>query len=317
MKVQDQHQIKPETQSCQTSVIASCGSLKITCEDNIALLARTKNESIDIICIDPPYLYLKNQKLEREFDEKKFFEECKRILTKDGFIIMFGRGISFYRWNCALSDLGFIFKEEIVWNKGYNSSPVTPINRYHETISIWSKGASINNSIIPYIEAKIDFSKIHSDLKRILSGLNNPVDFEDLSNYIKTGEVNFKEKNKTQGNNTTVQSEMKQQGQAVKTLQAVVKGMKEQSIININRDHYTSIHPTQKPVRLLERLINLCLPDKPKIKITVADFFGGSMSTMEAVYNLGLNGISCEIDKEYFDKGIERINNHVAQQKLF
>lgn len=38
---------------------------------------------------------------------------------------------------------------------------------------------------------------------------------------------------------------------------------------------------------------------------------------MEAAYNLGLNGISCEIDKEYFEKGLERIENITNQQKLF
>ena len=99
--------------------------------------------------------------------------------------------------------------------------------------------------------------------------------------------------------------------------QAVTIGMNEKSIIKENRDHYTAIHPTQKPVRLLERLLMLCAPNKPKQEITVADFFGGSFSTMEAAYNLGLNGISCEIDKEYFEKGLERIKEITNQQKLF
>lgn len=319
MKVQDQHQIKPNTQSCQTSVIASCGSLKITCEDNIALLARTKNESIDIICIDPPYLYLKNQKLEREFDEKKFFEECKRVLTKDGFIILFGRGISFYRWNCILSDLGFFFKEEIIWDKRMTSSPVSPISRVHETVSIYCKGiSSLRKEKVPYIEQKeFDLSSVVADVKRIKSALNNPVDFDEILSFLEKGEITQRDDLKTIGRNVTVQSKLKLQAQSLKTVQAVSNGMREKSIISILRDHYTSIHPTQKPVRLIERLLKLCLPDKPNKSIFVADFFGGSFSTMEAVYNLGLNGISCEIDKEYFDKGIERINNHVAQQKLF
>jgi DNA modification methylase len=305
-------------QLLETAVIASCGSLKITCEDNIELLSRTENESIDIICIDPPYLYLKNQKLEREFDEIKFFKECKRVLTKDGFVIMFGRGISFYRWNCVLSDLGFIFKEEIVWNKSQGTSPVTPITRVHETIAVFGLGkAVIKNARVPYLEHKIhNISSLIGDVKRIKSALGNPIEFDDMIKFLETGNVRIDENTRTLGKNTTVQTKMKQQSRGVKTLQAI-KGMKEKSIIIEIREHYTSIHPTQKPVRLLERLINICLPDKPKTQITVADFFGGSMSTMEAVYNLGLNGISCEIDNEYFEKGIQRINNHVAQQKLF
>ena len=81
------------------------------------------------------------------------------------------------------------------------------------------------------------------------------------------------------------------------------------------RDHYSAIHPTQKPVRLLERLLALVIPDKPKNEIMVADFFGGSFSTMEAVFNMGMNGISCEIDKEYFEAGKQRIES--LQPNLF
>ena len=33
--------------------------------DNLEIMAKMPDESIDVICIDPPYLYLKNQKLNR------------------------------------------------------------------------------------------------------------------------------------------------------------------------------------------------------------------------------------------------------------
>lgn len=107
--------------------------------DNLEIMAKMPDESIDVICIDPPYLYLKNQKLERPFDEQKFFTECKRVLTKDGFIVMFGRGSSFYRWNTILEDLKFNFKEEIIWNKRRITSPALALGRLHECISIFSK----------------------------------------------------------------------------------------------------------------------------------------------------------------------------------
>ena len=108
--------------------------------DSEVEIRKIPSESIDIICMDPPYLYLVGQRLERPFDEQAFFTECKRVLTKDGMIIMFGRGESFYRWNTILSSLGLKFKEEIVWNKIYTSSPLLNISRVHETISIFSKG---------------------------------------------------------------------------------------------------------------------------------------------------------------------------------
>ena len=78
--------------------------------DNSELMPKLADESVNVILTDPPYLYLKNQKLDRPFDEQRFFSECRRVLKKDGFIVLFGRGTSFYRWNCILADLGFCSK---------------------------------------------------------------------------------------------------------------------------------------------------------------------------------------------------------------
>src|SRR5690606_15929102 len=74
---------------------------------------------------------------------------------------------------------------------------------------------------------------------------------------------------------------------ACNVMQSIDAGMNEKSIIKQVRDHYTSIHPTQKPVRLLERLLALVIPqDKPRHEIAVTDFFGGSFSTGEACSNM-------------------------------
>lgn len=50
--------------------------------DALNLIKHVENESVDCVLTDPPYLYLKGQKLERDFDENLFFTECKRILKK-------------------------------------------------------------------------------------------------------------------------------------------------------------------------------------------------------------------------------------------
>lgn len=87
------------------------------------------------------------------------------------------------------------------------------------------------------------------------------------------------------------------------------EGVIEESLITVSREETkNSIHPTQKPVRLLERLLALVIPkDKPRNEVVVADFFAGSMSCMEAVHNMGMKGIATEIDQEYFEKGKQRI----------
>ena len=114
--------------------------------DCIELMKYLPDESVDVICTDPPYLYLKNQKLDRHFDETEYFNQVKRVLKKDGFIILFGRGTSFYRWNTILADLGFTFKEEIIWDKSYLTSPLMALSRVHETVSIHTKGCLLYTS---------------------------------------------------------------------------------------------------------------------------------------------------------------------------
>ena len=326
--------------------------IKLFNEDNKDLMARLPDESIDVICIDPPYLYLKNQKLERPFDEQLFFSECKRLLTKKGFIIMFGRGESFYRWNTILADLGCIFKEEIIWNKSHCTSPLMNLSRVHETVTLFTKGkGTINKVKIPYLEMKgHDIESIIGDIKRMRSILKNPKSLVAVENFLENNTRDISDEWKA--NNISISSDITKEKREVSVVRGFKDGLNEKSIIRTDRiecetftkfgvnadkrktgdrcanavqsmtfgineksiikqvrDHYSAIHPTQKPVRLLERLLALVIPDKPKNEIVVADFFGGSFSTMEAVFNMGMQGISCEIDKEYFEAGKKRIDN--------
>lgn len=191
-------------------------------------IKRIPDNSVDCILTDPPYLYLKNQKLDRPFDEQALFSEFKRVLKPTGFVVMFGRGTSFYRWNTILAELGFEFKEEIVWDKSYTSSPLMPLSRVHETIVIYTKnGGFINKVKVPYLG-------------------------------------------------------------------------------------YKAIHPTQKPVRLLERL--LALTTQPGD--VVLDPFSGSCSTAVACINTERKFIGFEIDSEYYEAGIKRLKEVFSEPKL-
>jgi site-specific DNA-methyltransferase (adenine-specific) len=270
-------------------------------------LRNLSNNSVDCILTDPPYKYLKNQKLEVDFDEEAFFNEAKRVLKNDGFIVLFGRGTSFYRWNTILANLKFVFKEEIIWNKEYTTSPVHPLSRTHETISIHGlKKSKINISRIPYIESKChNLDSIIRDIKRVQSGLNNPKSFSELLLFIESGTILYNQ-GKERGSKTTVHGVVKEQDRSVKTLQAISTGLKEKTIITINRDHYNTIHPTQKPVRLIERLLALTTKEGD----LVVDPFAGSCSTGLACKNLKRSFIGIELDEEYFNLASNRIIQH-------
>jgi len=73
------------------------------------------------------------------------------------------------------------------------------------------------------------------------------------------------------------------------------------------------IHPTQKPVALYKWLLDKYAKQGDKI----LDTHLGSMSIAIACHDYGFELDGCELDKEYYDKGIERVRNHVSQTKLF
>ena len=67
----------------------------------------------------------------------------------------------------------------------------------------------------------------------------------------------------------------------------------------------TGLHPTQKPVPLLEYLIKTYTNEGD----TVLDNCMGSGSTGVACVNLNRNFIGIELEEEYFDIANERINH--------
>ena len=72
-------------------------------------------------------------------------------------------------------------------------------------------------------------------------------------------------------------------------------------------------HPTQKPVALYKWLLDKYAKQGDKI----LDTHLGSMSIAIACHDYGFDLTGCELDPEYYAKGIERVQRHVNQLKLF
>jgi site-specific DNA-methyltransferase (adenine-specific) len=270
--------------------------------------------------------------------------------------VLFGRGTSFYRWNTRLADLGFNFKEEIIWNKSYCSSPLMNISRVHESISIYTKGKGVINKVkVPYLEMKgHDIDAIVTDIKRLKTTFKNTKSLDAVLAFLENNKVMTCADNvlstsissiiKTQDRAASVlsgiQNGMNEKSiirtdyraakqrhsvvvqnategdRSINVMRSVYFGMNEKSIIKLRRDHYATIHPTQKPVRLLERLLALVSKEGD----LVLDPFSGSASTAIAAYNTGRSFIGFEIDKEFYDASMERLNkimNVPKQHKLF
>jgi site-specific DNA-methyltransferase (adenine-specific) len=73
------------------------------------------------------------------------------------------------------------------------------------------------------------------------------------------------------------------------------------------------IHPTQKPTKLYKWLLDNYAKQGDKI----LDTHLGSGSIAIACHDYNFELTACELDAEYYEKAVQRIKNHVSQQKLF
>ncbi len=269
-----------------------------------------QGKKVDCIITDPPYLYL-NHKLDRQFNEELFFELAGKITNK---LVFFGRGDSFYKWNLLAKEQGFEFKEEIIWNKKHLTSPFHSLSRIHETISVRMKDGYIINKV--KIDAlrkhfnEDEFGVLLDDLKRVLSNVKNS---DIIKNYLEKG-IKIFEINKVKHSLTT-SSNFKQPNRIISTLDKYKEGYNLSSIITEKREHYAMEHPTQKPVKLLEKLVLLATNENE----TILDPFMGSGSTGLACLFKNRNFIGCEIDKEYFEIAERRLKStqDTLKQNLF
>jgi len=88
-------------------------------------------------------------------------------------------------------------------------------------------------------------------------------------------------------------------------------------VLEFNNEHNAgkAIHPTQKPIALMEYLVKTYTNENE----TVLDFTMGSGSTGVACVNTNRDFIGIELDKKYFDIGVKRVDvaNKNYQPELF
>lgn len=72
------------------------------------------------------------------------------------------------------------------------------------------------------------------------------------------------------------------------------------------------MHPTQKPVALYQWLLKNYAKQGDKI----LDTHVGSASSLIACYDMGFDAVGFELDKDYFDKSTQRLNDFMRQPKL-
>ncbi|OQT83068.1 hypothetical protein EM98_000110 [Vibrio parahaemolyticus] len=85
------------------------------------------------------------------------------------------------------------------------------------------------------------------------------------------------------------------------------------TVLEIDNIIGNKVHPTEKPVELMEILIS----NSSNENDVIFDPFAGSGATLQAAKNLNRNAIGIELDEEYFDIASKRLNtNQMVINKL-
>ena len=98
---------------------------------------------------------------------------------------------------------------------------------------------------------------------------------------------------------------------AIRQFDYIWNGMIQQNM----KEKEFRIHPTQKPVGLLENILREYY--NKESKGIVADFFSGSGSVAIACYNLGIPFISVEKNLKHYEDSVQRLKEVQAQMRLF
>lgn len=276
-------------------------------------LPTLKSKSVDCVVMDPPYGYLKH-KLDCPFDYQLLFTELDRVLKDNSFLLFFGRGKLFYKWCSYAIDLGFEFVEEIIWDKNQPSSPLLPLARVHETIALFRKGKKKINRVyidkFEYDQNSDNAHRVYQDLNRIISELKS-LSVDQFDNW-----RNFKLKSETKRNGKhgiTLYGKISNMNRSSITLRSYERGKLLTSIIRVKREHFHFKHPTQKPLQLIDQLIQLISQPGDLI----LDPFLGSGTTAVACIKNKRVGIGCEKDPEYFQIIQENLKIATEQGELF
>ena len=240
-------------------------------EDCLEWMKRIPDGSIDCVITDPPF-WTTACKWDTVIDLDRMWGQLKRIIKPNGVIALTA---SQPFTSALVMSNPKMFKHDIVWFKnvptGMAQANYAPM-KYHESILVFCK-----NKIGTFNKQMQEREGVGKDCYRYqhYCGESNHVKMDKVKKHYDENLVN------------------------------------PSSIVLFNSvpNRRGKVHPTQKPVALIEYLIKTYTNEWE----TVLDFTMGSGTTAIACINTNRNYIGFELDKWYYDIAQERIRNHLSK----
>lgn len=295
---------------------------QIICGDAIEELKKLPSHSIDLIIADPPYWKVINEKWDYKWRTesdyiywcKQWVQELARVIKKTGSFYLFGYFRILAYLIPEVERENFSLRQQIIINKG---------------IKAISGRATKNYKMFPNVTESILFFAYNNqpEIKKFLLQCQKEkgLSAKEINDAMEVKSNGGGLWSLYTGENILAQIPTREQWEKLQRILDFKKPYSEVNFVFNSQMGFTDVwddlnfykekryHPTQKPVRLIERLIIA----SSNAEMVVLDPFIGAGSTAIACVNLNRNYIGIDIDKKYIKISEQRIKEAQNTLRLF
>ena len=251
------------------------GNMWLMLGDCLERMKEIPDGSVDLILTDPPYGTSALKAWDKVIPADLMWEQLRRIMKADGAVVLFG-------------------------SQPFTSLLIASNLEMFKYTWVWDKGRGAN-----YLNFKYQPSKVHEDI--VVFG-------KMATSYSKKGNMKYfpqmtEGKPYVQQQGRASHSTCRDEKTRNKKVTTENSGTRFPKSIQSFKPE-TGLHPTQKPVPLMEYLIKTYTIEGE----TVLDFTMGSGTTGVACANTNRDFIGIELDQGYFDIAKQRIEDAQRQE---
>jgi len=288
--------------------------------DCLEKMKEIESGSISMILTDPPYGTMKGAGLDgwgenktywdETLNHEKMLNECNRILRTNGALLLFSQDP--YTAKLTTETHGNLpFSYRLTWLKDHFANSLiakkAPVNYTEDICVFFKKYDTLNQHPLRGYSRKL-MSENNTNLKKVNKDLGHRrfehFAYTDSTQFGLCTEKTYNEFLNFYNVKDFMQySEMAEIDHRFSRRFNLQDGKKYKSNVLEYKKDYQGLHPTQKPVLLLEDLIKTYTNENE----TVLDFTMGSGSTGVAAKKLNRDFIGIELDEDYFKIAEKRI----------
>lgn len=284
--------------------------------DCLELMAGIPDGSVDMVLCDLPYGVL-DLEWDNIIDAPALFAEYKRICKQNANVLLFCQ-IEFAK-HLMSSAVPSEFSHCLIWVKKnktrHLSAKTLPMSQYEMVLCFRLNKYANKNSHMRLREYFIsELNRSGKTVKEIEAEIPNRSAnhwFRFSSDFRIPTEENYKRLQEVTGCFSQPYQEIKDEFMREKNNLCTYNGKNESDVLYFELSE-ERVHPTQKPVDMLEYLIKTYTNEGE----TVLDNCMGSGSTGVACVNTGRDFIGIELDPDYFNIAEGRIKDAAAQEVM-